>query len=140
MNAKKPFRLAVRAVVIDPQNRCLLIRRSPACRHFIGQWEWPGGKAGPRENFTSALAREVREETLLEVEICGLAGAAHFEMPEVHVITLCLETRMISGQVRLSEEHDAFAWVPLDELARFQFAPGIGDFMRDYARRKGALL
>jgi ADP-ribose pyrophosphatase YjhB (NUDIX family) len=50
----QPFRLAVKAVVIDDANRCLLLRRSAANKNFVGCWEWPGGKVDPGEDFASA--------------------------------------------------------------------------------------
>lgn len=136
MSSEKPYRLAVKAVIFDFQNQCLIIRRSPACRHFVGFWEWPGGKADEGEDFASALIREVREETGLEVEICGFAGATCFEMTAVYMVLLCLETRLLGGELRMSEEHDQFFWVPLSELERYSFTPGVGEFMLDYARKK----
>jgi len=76
---EKPFKLSVKAVILDGENRCLLIRRSPVNHNFVGKWEWPGGKPDPGEDFTSALLREVREETALEVEITGRDGAGTFQ-------------------------------------------------------------
>jgi 8-oxo-dGTP diphosphatase len=137
MPSATPFTLTVKAVLFDAQNRCLLVRRSPTNRHFAGCWEWPGGKVDPGEDFATALNREVREEAGLEIELTALAGATQFEMPAAHVILLCLEARPLGTAVRLSEEHDDFAWVPLGELGRYQFTPGVGDFMLDYAKRKG---
>ncbi len=133
-----PFTLGVRAIILDPHQRCLLLRRSTANRHFAGCWEWPGGKLDPGEDFATGLHREVREEAGLEIELTALAGATQFEMTTARVILLCLEARPLGTAVRLSEEHDDFAWVPLAELGRYQFTPGVGDFMLDYAKRKGA--
>ena len=99
--------------MFNEAGQCLMLRRSAANRNFAGCWEWPGGKVDPGENFAVALMREVREEAGLDVEIIGFAGATSFEMPEVHVVLLCMEARMKGGEVRLSEEHDAFEWVPL---------------------------
>ena len=89
------------------------------------------------EDFATALLREAREETGLVVQITGLAGAMTYEMAAAHIVLLCMETSRVSGELRLSEEHDELAWVPLGELARYQFTPGVGDFMLDYAKRKG---
>ncbi len=124
-------------MLFDAHNRFLLLRRSLANRHFAGCWEWPGGKLDPGEDFAAGLQREVREEAGLEIELTKLAGATQFEMPALHVILLCLEARPVTTAVRLSGEHDDFAWVPLGELARYQLTPGVGDFMLDYANRKG---
>jgi hypothetical protein len=60
-----------------------------------------------------------------------------YEMAPAHIVLLCMEASRVSGELHLSEEHDDLAWVPLGELARYQFTPGVGDFMLDYAKRKG---
>jgi 8-oxo-dGTP diphosphatase len=132
----KPFSLAVNAVIIDTQNRCLLIRRSASSKHFVGCWEWPGGKLDPGEDFVAALHREVAEETGLTIELSGFAGSTTFEMPSVNVILLCLEARMFSGSLRLSEEHDDAAWTPLDRLSQLELPDSIGPFMLEYAAKK----
>lgn len=131
----RPFGLAVKAVVLDTEDRCLLIRRSSANARFVGCWEWPGGKVDPGEDFASAVVRETREETGLDVEITGLAGATAFEMPKGHVVLLCMEARIAGGTLALSEEHDAAEWVPLADLARRNLSSQHRDLMLAYAAR-----
>jgi ADP-ribose pyrophosphatase YjhB (NUDIX family) len=70
----KPFKLAVKAVILDEQQRCLMLRRSPMNKRFVGAWEWPGGKVDDGEAFADAVLRETHEETSLTVEITGLGG------------------------------------------------------------------
>jgi 8-oxo-dGTP diphosphatase len=125
----------VKAVILDAAGGCLLIRRSAANLHFVGMWEWPGGKVDSGEDFATAVVRETREETSLEVEITGLVGATHFEMPKVNVILLCMETRIVGGEIKLSEEHDQFMWVPLSELTRWPLPEQVAPFMLEYAKR-----
>jgi 8-oxo-dGTP diphosphatase len=134
---QKPFGLAVKAVIVDGDGRSLLIRRSRANRNFVGEWEWPGGKSDPREAFDDALKREVREECGLEVEITGVVGAMAYEMPAVHVVLLCLETRVAGGELKLSEEHDQFAWVPFEQYAHVDLVDNVRPFMLDYAAKRG---
>lgn len=136
----KPFVLAVKAVILDGQRRCLLVRRSAQNRHFAGQWEWPGGKVEAGEDFAHAVARETREETALEIELTGLAGATQFEMPEVNVVLLCLEARLLGGELTLSAEHDEFAWTPLAKLAMWNLVEQVRPFMLDYAAEKEGTL
>src|SRR5438034_5526666 len=134
----KPFVLDCKAVIFDDQQRCLLIRRSNRNRNCIGCWEWPGGKLDAGEDFADAVVREAHEETSLEIEITGLAGATQFEMPKVNVVLLCMEARVIGGQLNLSDEHDDAAWVPLSELPKRELAAQVRDFMLDYAHKKAA--
>jgi mutator protein MutT len=134
---KKSFGLAVKAVIIDEQNRCLLLRRSAANRNFAGCWEWPGGKVEAGEDFTTALLRETREETSLTIEITALAGTTEFEIANKKIVLLCMEARPDAGEIRLSREHDAFDWVALEELSGFKLPNPFSDFMIKYAEIKG---
>ncbi len=52
--------------------KLLLVRR--AHEPWRGAWDVPGGFCGPREHPREAAAREVREETALEVELDGILG------------------------------------------------------------------
>ena len=60
------------AVVGDGQGRLLLIRRG----HPPGEglWSLPGGRVETGESDAAAVARELREETGLSVEIGELIG------------------------------------------------------------------
>jgi 8-oxo-dGTP diphosphatase len=136
MNAAKPFSLTVKAVILDPRRRCLLLRRSAANHGFVGYWEWPGGKLDPGEEFADGLRREVREEAGLEIELTALAGATQFEMPAGSVILLCLEARPLTTVVRLSREHDDFAWLPLEEVAQRNLLEPMKPILKSLLERK----
>ncbi|MFG3339507.1 NUDIX hydrolase [Glycomyces sp. NPDC048151] len=58
--------LVVGAVVTDGQGRVLLLKR-PADDFMGGLWELPSGKVDPGERLDAALAREVKEETGLDI-------------------------------------------------------------------------
>lgn len=132
---EKPFRLAVRALIRDNQSRCLLVRRSKACKAFADTWEWPGGKADPGEAFDETVLREVREETGLEIELTDVAGAFHIEMADKHLAVLCLEAKPTGGTLRLSDEHDGADWAPLHDLLEWNLTPGFREFAKDYINR-----
>ena len=133
----KPFGLAVKAVIVDQQDRCLLLRRSKINKSFVGCWEWPGGKVDPGEDFATAILREVREETGLEIEITALAGTTWFEMEHLRLVLLCMEARANGGEIRLSDEHDDFAWVPWGNLSHYPMPASTTEFVLDYAKTKG---
>lgn len=133
---EKPFGMTVRAVIRDADGRCLLIRRSPANANFAGQWEWPGGKVDPGEDFATALLRELAEETGLAVALTAFAGATSFEMPKKRVIMVCMEARTTGGELALSDEHDAAAWVPFADFPGRPLTEPVRAFMLEYAARK----
>ena len=127
--------LAVYTVVRDVRGRILLLRRSGARNHFAGLWELPGGKPAPGETFANTALIEVFEETGLDVTLTGVAGAAEGSVPGVRVAMLVLEARTRSTKVSLSDEHDDFHWLPLDQVGALELRPGFDQFFADYAAR-----
>jgi 8-oxo-dGTP pyrophosphatase MutT (NUDIX family) len=70
--SRLPWREAVRAVVLDPDRRILLVHFD-----FVGDdipngfWACPGGGKNPDESDAQALRRELREEVGLELGAIG---------------------------------------------------------------------
>jgi 8-oxo-dGTP pyrophosphatase MutT (NUDIX family) len=62
------IREAVRALILDPQDRVLLVRFEFPHRRV---WALPGGGLEPGESPRDALRRELREEVGLEAFECG---------------------------------------------------------------------
>lgn len=58
----RPLTMGVRAMVFDPQGRICLIRHA-----YAPGWHMPGGAVEPGETLADALARELHEETGLQV-------------------------------------------------------------------------
>ena len=135
--ANKPFGLAVKAFVTDPEGRWLFIKRSANSKSFAGQWDLPGGKVDPGEQFDTALVREVEEETGLNVTIEGVAGAAEYEMPKVRVVLLYMRADTPGGQVRLSGEHDDYVWAMPAEVAGMDLSDQLRSFVLPYVTSVG---
>ena len=60
--------IVVAAAVIERAGRFLVTRRLKDT-HLSGYWEFPGGKSEPGETIDACLARELREELGVAVEI-----------------------------------------------------------------------
>jgi len=93
--ANKPFGLAVRAVVLNDKDQCLLLRRSPNNKTNIGRWELPGGKVVPCEDFVQALKREVKEEAGIDISIIKAVDAVQIELPALSVVRLIMEAWLV---------------------------------------------
>lgn len=105
------FVAGVVAVIIDKQGRVLLLRHD---YRSTGQWGLPGGWLKREESPEAALAREMREETGLEVEVIEpLAVLRGSEMSRLDLIYRC---RVTGGRLALGDEIAAAHYYPLTEL------------------------
>lgn len=128
----KPFALSVKVVIHDDDGRCLLLKRSAASAHNAGKWDLPGGKVDTGESFDVALLREVVEETGLTVELETVLGAASSDAPAKVVVYVIMGGRLVAGDVRLSDEHEASIWVPRAELGTVDVCEQFREFARAY--------
>ncbi|WP_406136854.1 (deoxy)nucleoside triphosphate pyrophosphohydrolase [Streptomyces sp. NBC_01089] len=105
-------RVVVGGALYD-QGRLLAARRS-APPELAGRWELPGGKLEPGESAAQALVRELREELGVETEpLERIPGAWPLGRGLVlHVWA----ARLVSGEVRPLEDHDALRWLGPDEI------------------------
>ena len=106
-------------VVVTRRGALLLVRRA---YHGAGSWATPGGYLDQGEAPEICAAREVREETGIEIEPGDLVfeGITNDIWPEDdrHSVTLWFETDRSRGEARLTQpdESDAVGWFPDSEL------------------------
>ena len=131
--AGKPFALSIKVVIRNEAGRCLLLRRSPGSKGNPGKWEFPGGKVEAGENFDVALLREVAEETGLTISLKRVVGATGHDLPDRKLAYLILEGRLEAGQVRLSSEHDDYAWITPEKLPTMDLVEQFGPFAQTYS-------
>ena len=128
------YSLSLKALLLDKDDRCLLLRRSAASKNNPGKWELPGGKSDPGENFDVALAREVYEETGLSIRLMRPFETTMSQLPDRQVVYLVMLAEAMPGKVRLSKEHDSYKWVSPGEFDNFDFVPQFRSVARHYAQ------
>jgi len=126
--------LSVKALLLNAEGQCLLLRRSAASRNNAGKWELPGGKSDPRESFDVALAREVREETGLNSRLLRPFETTASDLRDRQVVYLVMLAEAQPGKVRLSAEHDEYKWVSPGEFDDIDLAPQFRGVARHYAQ------
>lgn len=107
--------VAVAGLVVRPfdqELRVLALRRAAGNRAGPGLWETVSGRIEHGEEPLAAVQREIVEESGLEVEVeprpLATYAARRRGMP---MIVILYRARYRAGEVQLSDEHDAFAWL-----------------------------
>ncbi|MFJ5140829.1 (deoxy)nucleoside triphosphate pyrophosphohydrolase [Streptomyces sp. NPDC088707] len=108
----EPVVVVVAGALYD-RGRLLAARRS-APVELAGRWELPGGKLEPGESPEEALVRELREELGVEVEP-GERIPGEWPLKPGYVLRVWT-ARLLSGEPRPLEDHDALRWLTRSEL------------------------
>ena len=107
--------VAAGAVVVDPLERVLLVRRArpPA----IGEWSLPGGRVQEGESPGSAAVRELREETMVDGRVVASLGVIEIEREgfafSIHEF---LVAPMSEGPARAGDDAADVRWAHRSEL------------------------
>jgi ADP-ribose pyrophosphatase YjhB (NUDIX family) len=117
--------------VIIEQQRAVLIRRGS--EPLLGEWSIPGGALELGETLEEGVARELLEETGIEVRILdlievfdriypgnGAAGAKMKSKPRFHYVIADYLCERLGGEPRAGSDVTDLAFAREEELASFQ--------------------
>lgn len=114
----------VKVALFDAENNVLILRRSKTHPTQGLHMDLPGGVLEEGEQPTATLAREIKEETGLEISEKELL--LFFTDTEEHegqnAIRLVYASRLKDKKpdVKISWEHDKFDWLPLSDAEKSQ--------------------
>jgi 8-oxo-dGTP diphosphatase len=115
--------VAVGAFVFDREGRILLVERGRP--PGVGLWTVPGGKLEMNETLAQAVAREVREETGLVVEVGALACVVERMTEGYHYVILDYLANVIGGALAPASDVRAARFVPEAELTGLSVTDGL---------------
>ena len=110
------------AVIFDATRQRLLLTQ----RTDNGRWCLPGGGVEPGESAAEACAREVWEETGLQVEIGKLIGiytnphmiTEYADGNRFQFMSFCFEAEVSGGEAGLSDETTAYGYFSHAEMEK----------------------
>lgn len=98
----------------------LLITQRYSNSHLGGLWEFPGGKREEGETFEHCLARELREELGIEVEVGQLIECLDHDYPEKSVHLRFFKCLWLKHEPQ-PLGCPAFAWISSEDLGKYEF-------------------
>ena len=111
--------VGVGAIIVEGED-VLIVRRGKPPR--VGSWSIPGGGVRLGEDLEQACAREVREETGLEVEILTQGRVLNrvtrdeWGRVQFHYVLIDYVCRPTGGSLRAASDISEARWFPLGEI------------------------
>ena len=85
---------------IDYRNGKIFIAKRQQVGDMGGRWEFPGGKVEKGETDQQALAREIKEELDIDVEVEELIDENYNEYSDKNINLKVYKCRYVSGEIK----------------------------------------
>jgi 8-oxo-dGTP diphosphatase len=120
--------LAASAVMVDPHNRVLLVKRGHEPAKDL--WSVPGGSVEPGEDLATAVVREVWEETALEVQAGDQLWVATVELsPEADYEIHAFRATVLGGKLQPGDDAADAKWVTPQEFVELATTPRLSELL-----------
>ena len=86
-------------------------------------WEFPGGKMESGETPEQALARELKEELAIDVNVGEFLCTVEHDYPAFHLTMHCYFCTLADGNTPTLLEHEAARWLARAELHAVNWLP-----------------
>ena len=119
VNSNLPHK-KIGVAVISNQEGKILIDRRLSSGLMAGLWEFPGGKIESGETVNECIAREIREELGISIEVGKHLLTVNHTYSEFKVTLIVHSCRLLRGEPQPLECQEV-RWVNISELNNFTF-------------------
>jgi len=114
--------LTVDAVIACENDSIILIKRKKS--PYNNSWALPGGFVEYGETVESAILREVKEETCLEIDLKEIVGVYSNpdRDPRGHTVTICYLAVITGGELNADTDASAVCCFPKRDVLKLKLA------------------
>jgi len=107
------------AIIRDEMERILIVQKGEKSGHPL-KWEFPGGKCRQGEAFEDCILREIREELVMDIVICGRLEPVEYDYGtiKIRLIPFVCDTLIEEPELK---EHKAYRWIVPADLPGVDF-------------------
>lgn len=117
----------------DGNGKFLFLKRVKSSSWAGGKWQLPGGKMEWGESVMSTLNREIAEETGGRIMDPAFLGVYTAQMSangnDFHAVMLIYKGHYSGKGINMSEDHDDYAWMGVEEAVNTDLIEGLADFI-----------
>lgn len=138
---EKKYPSTVTGVIISRENGEIFLMRN---KKWKGVWTIPGGHVEFGEKMAETVAREVKEETDMDISDIEFIGADEAIFPKEfhekkHFIFLDFSAKFAGGEAKKTDENDNFEWVlPEKAIKDYKLPSYTKKFIERYIESKKA--
>lgn len=117
--------LTVTAAILINNNEILCMQRAKSKFAYISnKFEFPGGKLEAGESYEKCLAREIKEEMNMDIDVSpeDFFMTIDHEYPDFAITMHSYICEVESRDFEL-KEHEAFLWLKKEDLLTLDWAP-----------------
>lgn len=122
-NLETRLQVGVKALLHNTKRQFLLLKRASTYGHHVaGQWDIPGGRINPGSKLMDNLAREIKEETNLDLAYQPVLLSAQDILPDeqsgLHVVRLTYLARAKGDIILQPSEVVDFGWFTWEQMLK----------------------
>lgn len=125
---------SVSVIIIDKEEKVLVLKRNPADKTYPGVFDFPGGRVEGKETLVEAAKREAAEESGLKVDPEeNYVFTNTYEDGEINHV---FKAKSFKGDIILSKEHIGFEWVSKNNWEKLEYTPEVKTALKNIFENK----
>jgi 8-oxo-dGTP pyrophosphatase MutT (NUDIX family) len=124
-------KVVAKALITDNSGNLLMLFRGMTHPNFPGHLDLPGGEVEENEEWNKAVAREVMEETALQIDSSSLKKSLEKSYPNVTHVLYTTTLTDTSPKPSLSWEHSGYKWYTKNDLLKKSLPKGVDSYYLD---------